>query len=49
MLSELFDLTASAEEDPMLVDVERTQPRKGGTIIRPAQSPGGINPAQRLD
>jgi hypothetical protein len=45
-LSKLIGLALPAAEHPMLIEVERAQPRKGAPIVRPAKTPGGINPAQ---
>jgi len=47
-LGELSNLVGTSKEHPVLVDVEGPQPRKRGPIVRPAETPSGIDSAQRL-
>ena len=45
---ELVDLAAAAEEDRVLVGVQRAQARERGAIIRPARPARRVHPPQRL-
>src|SRR5437868_1088588 len=45
---QLFDLLATAEERPVQVRVERSQPGEWAPAIRPAETARCVDPVQRL-